>query len=241
MIGYTPADNIAEYKEYYGEKIKYDEELKGMVVPHHLLANDLIENMYYTAGRDDVKKILLISPDHYPNERRSVFTSTVPWMTEFGKLFIAEDINRYKLPINDKEVETEHGLYVHIPYIKKYFKEAEIIPIAISKETSIDVLDQIINTIDEDTFVIASVDFSHYLDVKTANKRDQHTEDLFNMSRMNFFNLSDEYFDSAASLYIIFTWADNMGYKHYIYDHKNSYMYLKNPYYTTSYFIIGFK
>ncbi len=241
LMGYNVSDNVSEYKISTSEVIKYDEGLKGMIVPHHLLANDIIENMYYTASNDDVKTILLISPDHFPNERRFMFTSKVPWMTEFGKLFISDTVDDFNIPINDKEVQDEHGLYVHMPYIKKYFKNAKVIPIAISKETNITELNRIVDNISEDTFVIASVDFSHYLDLKTANDRDAYTRKLFDISPINFFNLNDEYFDSAPSLYLIFTWADKMGYKHSIYDNRNSFMYCGNPDYTTSYFIIGFK
>ena len=118
-----------------------------------------------------------------------------------------------------------------------------MIPIAVTKEISKEQINKIINLLDEKTMVIASVDFSHYLNLEDANNNDEITKDIIKVGAYDtFFSMSDAYFDSPGSLYMVFAFSEEMGYETYFLDHSNSAYYgaMKVPE-TTSYFIIGFK
>lgn len=224
-----------------------DVELKSMIVPHHLVATDKLEAMYKTAASDEVKNVLIISPDHFMDEDRDMTTSNKNWFVDEGKVYFNSDlyetINFDGLLVSPEVIALEHGLFTHIPYVKRYFPNASVVPVAISKQTEFSYLSDLIQAIPDDTFVIASVDFSHYLSLDQADKNDLVTERILLQGNYEgLFEMSDAYFDSPACLYVVMCYARKQGYKIKVYDHSNSayYMGLDIPE-TTSYFFIGFK
>lgn len=233
---------------YFEEAVPYDEvNLKGMIVPHHIVPIDKLTNMYATASDDAVEHVLLLSPDHFTTSRRPVLTSELNWQGSFGDLktnipltkriseldFVYED---------DREIALEHGLTTHIPLIKTYFKNADVTVLAVSKQVTKEELDLLLNEIPLDTFVIASVDFSHYYPLKEANAFDEITVSLIEDKAYDqFFGMSDAYFDTPGVLYAVFNWADKHHLKNKQYDHSNSaYYFSRYIQESTSYFFIGF-
>lgn len=247
LAGFSPEDHMLIYDEetYHVTSTVESDDLKGMIVPHHTVPMDIIVDMYKRSS-SDVEHILLISPDHFLNERRHITTSRKSWSGSFGKVFNNLDLtNRFlSLPYvieNDEEIIVEHGINTHIPLITEYFPKADIVNLAISKEASIEELDEVIAMIPEDVFVIASVDFSHYLTKTEADNRDEQTiKYLENKDYERLFSLNDSYFDSPGCLYVIFKHLDETT-DMIIYDHKNAFDYLGTFHNTTSYFTIGFK
>ncbi len=245
--------NIREFSyEFFEHSIQIGKEyecsdIKSMVVPHHLLAADLIANMYKTAANEDVRKILIISPDHNSRTGKKVITSKKDWVGKYGIVKSNKEFTDRLLSFDfvfedDYEIEVEHGINVHIPYISKYFPNAEITSLAVSKEVKNKDLELILSTLDESTFVIASVDFSHYKSLHKANEYDEITKKIMKSGDYEKFRgLSDAYFDSAPSLYFIFRFANSNGFEFNILDHSNSANYLSPTIpETTSYYLIGF-
>lgn len=222
--------------------------IKSMILPHHLLAADKIAKMYSTASSDSVERILLISPDHFTNSGRKVLTSRKSWLGPYGmvkadKEFINTLLSFDFIYEDDKEIESEHGINSHIPYISEYFKNARVIPLAITKEASIIQLMQIVDLLDGNTMVIASVDFSHYFTLSEADYFDEKTKGIIvSKDYDSLWGLSDAYYDSPGALFTVFSFAEKMGYETYFIDHGNSAYYTSvNMPETTSYFFIGFK
>lgn len=240
--------DVARYEKSIEFARRYSEEdILSIIAPHHLLASDLIANIYSTSSNNDVEYILLLSPDHNSNSERKVLTSTKNWIGSYGSVYVNQGKINFFLDLDfvyedHLEVEKEHGINVHIPYIAHYFKNAQIIPLAISNTLTIDELNQILDLIDENTFVIASVDFSHYLSLDESNKRDDVTKNIIlNRDYNMLLSKGDEYFDSSGVLYLILNYIEKMNYKTVFLDHSNSAKYLgDNIFETTSYFIIGF-
>ncbi len=248
LIGYSSKDHIhLNTPVYKGAEVYEDTALNGMIVPHHLVPLDKLEAMYLTASSEEVKKILLISPDHFLNGDREMTTSDKNWRVDGGQVKVdLELLNQLRndgIKINNTEVGSEHGLNTHIPFIKKYFPNASVVPIAISKQTDFQYLNELIVSIPEDVFVIASIDFSHYLNLETANLKDEWTENAIKSGDFEtFFKMSDDYFDSPGCLYVICCFARKNGYELKFYDHSNSANYMgKDIPETTSYFFIGLK
>jgi hypothetical protein len=129
------------------------------------------------------------------------------------------------LHLEPKSFEKEHGIYIHLPYLKKYFPESKLIPIIIKLQTPENRLDSLIKNLEKhisaNTLIIASVDFTHYEAEKIALKNDNRTiawlENLknTNMAKMNIEQIrqlaqsSDKTFensvafDSPESLYLL--------------------------------------
>ena len=80
LVRYEKSISLA--KKYSNEKIL------SIIVPHHLLALDLIANIYSTSSSDDVEYILLLSPDHNPTSKRKVLTSSKCWTGSYGNVYI---------------------------------------------------------------------------------------------------------------------------------------------------------
>ncbi|MBI9011668.1 MAG: AmmeMemoRadiSam system protein B [Clostridiales bacterium] len=248
LIGYSSDDHIhLNTPVYEGAEIYEEVALNGMIVPHHLVPLDKLEAMYLTASSDEVKRILLISPDHLLNEYREMITSDKNWRVDGGQVQVDLDLLNQLLndgiKINNAEVGVEHGLNTHIPFIKKYFPNATVVPIAISKQTDFQHLNELIVSIPEDVFLIASIDFSHYMDLETANLKDEWTKNTIrNGNFESFFKMGDDYFDSPGCLYVISCFARKNSYELKFYDHSNSAYYMGEDIpETTSYFFVGLK
>lgn len=221
---------------------------RGMIVPHHLLPFDKIKESYEKASSKDVKHVLLLSPDHFATSDRQVLTSTYDWTGYFGWLQSNQALTRrfeaLNFVFNDpKEIEIEHGLNSHIPLIKKYFPNADVTCLAVSNRVTKEQVLEMLALIPKDTFVIGSVDFSHYYSLLEANEFDKTTERLLLSDKYDdFFGMSDAYFDSPGVLYLLTTWAKGNDYRLNIESKANSADYFGyNLRETTSYFFISFR
>ena len=245
LVGYQPSDHNFVYDESIYNVVSSVEEapIKGMIVPHHTVPMDIIVDMYQRAP--DVEHILLISPDHFLNADRHITTSRLDWSGAFGKVYNNHVLTDKLLSMDsviedDEEIFIEHGLNTHIPLIAKYFENADVTNLMISKNTNYNELNALVKSLPADLFIIASVDFSHYLTHDQADINDQETYEMLMMRKYDqLFVKSDAYFDSPMCLYVILKYYENSEIT--IYENQNSADYLGGFYNTTSYFTIGFK
>lgn len=228
------------------ESINYEKkELGGMVIPHHLVPLDKIIGMYEIAGREDVEHVIILSPDHFTNSSREVLTTARSFISDFGTIgnhAFTEDLLKLPFVYEDaNEIQVEHGLYSHLPLIKRYFPNAKISVLAISKQTKRSHIDELLSMLPEDAFIIGSVDFSHYYPKEQADIFDDRTKHwIENKDYEIFFSLNDAYLDSPGILYILMSYAEKHNLNVNIMDQGNSQDYFKGPVYeTTSYFFIG--
>lgn len=152
----------------------------SVIIPHHDITIAQ-QNSFYKAlsQQGSPSVVVLISPDHFEFGKKLI---TLPKNTEFhvpaGRLTLAKDVEK-RLTKNRKlkkymEISSapwsgEHGIFVHTPFIAKYFPDAEFLPILLKSFSKDDefqaytILSQVLNEIlPPDALVIASVDFSHY-------------------------------------------------------------------------------
>ncbi len=175
------------------------------VIPHHLLAKDIMEDFFsYISSQEKLKTIVILSPDHFQSgilmESNSFITIGLEGDDEkfnnlkidillWGKLF-----KENKMILNNSAVVAEHGVTTLLPYIKKYFPETNILPILIPADITIEQVEQLVKTIDENTLlstiVVASIDFSHYLPSQAAGFHDvKSIRVLLNFEEENFKNI----------------------------------------------------
>ncbi len=158
--------------------------LSGVTVPHHLLADRLVALGFRAASGFGYKRIVILSPDHFRRSVKPFATTTRGFRTVLGRVGTdAEAVSRL-LGASDLVEESclfgrDHGVRALLPFVHHYFPEALVVPVAISIKTrraDWDALGEALAPLlDDDTLVLESTDFSHYLPQHAARLRDQQT------------------------------------------------------------------
>ena len=194
--------------------------IQGAVVPHHLLAHQLISEVFVQLQRQQPSLIILVGPNHY-NRGERILTGTWSWQTPFGTVetegeVIEELLKSSPVQKNDRVLGMEHSLGNLMPFIKFYLPETKVVPLIFhrnvtNKEAKL-LAAQLNNVLKNDTVIIASVDFSHYLTREEAEEKDLETLAALkdkNMGRI--FTMGNDYLDSPASLGLLFAAMENQG------------------------------
>ena len=231
--------------------------IAGGVVPHHLLAKEIIEDFFeFIAGQEQhPETIILLSPDHFncsATKKENSFIS-VGWKESIAELeCLSVDIDLLKrLTINNNIISdrsavlAEFGITNLLLFIKKYLPETKIIPIlipeSITQEEVINFVQTINHVSNEQAIIIASVDFSHYLPAGATIFHDTKSiRVLLNFEEEDFENIE---VDSWQSLYAVRLFAKLRGSENpAIIAHKNSVDFLPCDFNsTTSYFSVVFQ
>lgn len=253
LTGQTFLASVFNNKESYDDvflKLSKTEEIadaKAGVVSHHFLAKELIANFYNKIGNNDISTVFLISPDHYNvflPENTIAYTSYLPWHTPFGDLETNKEgidylISRTDMQQNDSAMGLEHGIYVEVPFIKKFFPNAKIVPIVTKGSHSYDIFSSLGKDI-EDKFgkkaiLIVSSDFSHNATVKEAGINDK--ESIQALKNLNVDNINKVTNDCKQCLAVLSGFlGDDKKYDFSLIDNKNSFdISLQNGNSVTSY------
>jgi len=211
-------------------------EVVSGVVPHHLLAKDIIEGFFnYVSEKASPETVILLSPDHF----HQCAISGVDFITTKSSNFMGIDVDNdlihtlstyYKIMKGDSGVGTDHGITNIVPFIRESFPQAKIAPFLVSLNMSIERIKSFTESLNmltgRDTLVIASVDFSHYLPETVADFHDiKSVRTLINFDEEGFNNLE---VDSPQSLYAARYFAFLRGAENYhIVAHKNAQDYME--------------
>lgn len=158
--------------------------IAGGIVPHHLLAGKMIAEFFQYLSQDPPQTVVVIAPNHRKIGMSGIHTSSLDWETPFGVLEAETGLTalikeKTEAAENKALMEEEHSISSLAPYIKYYLPEAKIVPILLhGNYPSSEKLGNLLAAVQSEkpgTAIIASVDFSHYLDVETANKMDKNT------------------------------------------------------------------
>ncbi|KIN69375.1 Encapsulation protein CapA [Sulfitobacter donghicola DSW-25 = KCTC 12864 = JCM 14565] len=158
----------------------------GILVPHHLVAADLIARGFWAASEADYDTVILMSPDHFRAVEGEFATTRASFETIFGQsqtnqdhvstLMGQEDL--FEL-LSAEELAMEHGFQAVVPFVKHFFPEAKIVPILASisaKPKNLQALaDLVLPMMGPRTLFVQSTDFSHYLDRRSAVLKDQES------------------------------------------------------------------
>ncbi|MGV2975777.1 AmmeMemoRadiSam system protein B [Roseibium alexandrii] len=156
----------------------------GIIVPHHLLAPDLIARGVWAASGRSVKRIILMAPDHFRLSPERFSTSRHPFAPTYAPLYVANSAIDHLLQHDDlvHQVETldhEHGLTAVVPFLEHVFPDAELMPLIAGNATTPLQWQQMAGILkpllDQDTLLVLSADFSHYLPLSQAVLRDQES------------------------------------------------------------------
>lgn len=184
----------------------------GITVPHHLLARDLIADMFVRLQGQTYDRIVVISPDHFWLGYTTISVADQDFATILGLL--KTDYTVVEKLIDVPEVSTadffyrEHGVQAELPFIAYFFPHTPIVAIAVKENARQEELDLLINklkkVLTKNTLIVQSTDFSHYLPVDVANTKDIETiEVLKGNNPEKVLELTQpDHMDSKAAQYI---------------------------------------
>lgn len=225
--------------------------IKGGVIPHHLVADKLIARVFNQLKNQKPETIILIGPNH-KNSGAPIITSSLGWQTPFGVVDVDQkllkDISASGgVQQNDKIISKEHSMGNIMPFVKYYLPETKVVPLILQNDITLKEAnafgEKLAGLINDDTIILASIDFSHYLTSAEAEKKDQETIlalQSWNLGRI--FIMNDDYLDSPASIGILFKTMEKAGMNDFtILNHTNSGVLLGNKNIaTTSYITLLF-
>ncbi len=233
--------------------VAYSGNIKGGIVPHHMLASRMIADFYYNLSKEEVDTIIILGPNHYQLNRETPLSSKLAWkanakIIESDNLIIDELLNKGLIEIDDKVLGKDHSIGAHIPFIEYYIPKVKIVPIIFSLETDLDQAYEFAIELEkyaklDGVVIVSSVDFSHYL--TNAQARIKDIETLVAMENFDFekiYSFNSDNLDSPASISILFYSMKSLGLTDFsVIENSNSTDITKNnDYQTTSYFNIMF-
>ncbi|HHZ10626.1 MAG TPA: AmmeMemoRadiSam system protein B [Rhizobiales bacterium] len=227
--------------------------LSGVTVPHHLLADRLVALGMKTASGFGYKRIVILSPDHFRRATKPFATTTRGFRTVLGRVGTdAEAVGRL-LGASDLVEESclfdrDHGVRALLPFVHNYFPDAMVVPVAISIRTRRADWDALAEALapllDDDTLVLESTDFSHYLPHHAARLRDQQTLNVIASRSLDQLVglVQPEHLDSLGALYLQMRLQDEAyGAEPLVIANDNAQQYEAKPSdSTTSYMVILF-
>lgn len=169
-------DNSASVQDLI-ETEESERVIAGGIVPHHLLADEMIKNFFQEIGKNEPSTIVLVSPDHW-GMAQAAFTTTS------DEEFLYVDVDRelidqiegVDIKQDDELLALEHGLTGLVPYLQNYSPGSKIVPVAISQLANSNEIETFVSLIvdhaPKDAVVVSSTDFSHYLPSSAADFHD---------------------------------------------------------------------
>lgn len=225
------------------EQINYS--IKGAVVPHHGLVSSMIARSFKDLSREKPETIIILGPNHTDGGSFNILTSNYGWETPFGTVLPNVAINKL---VNDGLVHLEpdvvgpdQAVAALVPFIKYYLPDATLVPLLFSSHVDKKMVETIGETLakySNNSVIIASIDFSHYLPSDEALAKDEITIQAVregNIDKILTFN--SDYLDSPGALTTLLVAMKYKQAKLEVLEHENSGILTRSPNSeTTSYF-----
>ncbi|MFH1564521.1 MAG: AmmeMemoRadiSam system protein B [bacterium] len=230
---------------------KNNKDIKAVIIPHHLIASEIIADILRQSQNDSIKDIAIIGPSHEDLGPTTIICANAIWQTPLGQVqtnselagkFLAD----LKLHDNPSSFLNEHSIGAIIPFVKNYYPKARVLPILFNSTASIkdakDVADWFNQNLDDNALIVFSIDFSHYLKEYNAKNNDEVVKNLITSRDINkIINLNSDYLDSPAALVTAIMYVDAKNLKTEILYEKTSNDFLEQPSVeTTSYLGVVF-
>lgn len=231
-------------RSFFNNKDEYDKafsavgnnekkEILAGITSHHFLAKDLIARFYSGIENTSVEKVIIVGPDHYgklSDKDTDVVMTEISWDTPFGELNPDKDLmqkilkNNARIGMNEDVFKIEHAVYTEIPFIKKVFTQAEIMPMIVknnySYEEFVKIGEKLRKTVGENALIIVSSDFSHEATVEEAKTRDDLS--IMNLQDFRFDNLDNINCDCRACMAVLLGFLGPNAKNFYLVENKNS-------------------
>lgn len=202
----------------------------GAIVPHHLLAADLIAKIFQGLSSQKYDSIIILSPNHFLAGKAKIITTKDDWQTPYGILKNDNEITDELLKDDNIKVEDdifsrEHGIYSEIGFIKRTFPDVKIVPLVLRPSVTDEEAERLSDMFikigsNKKILVLLSADFSHNTDSLTAINNNK--ESLRIINDCDFSNFSKIKVDTPPSVYALLKYTSDNGAKFEMIDNSNS-------------------
>lgn len=211
-------------------------EIKGGIVPHHLIAGGMIASFFKTISAEQFEVVVVIAPNHKGTGVKTVHTGNWSWQTPFGILEADTDVVNSLIDskiadINFDLLQDDHSIAGLVPYIKYYMPDSKIVPIMLHGNFGLQEAQKLGQNLHEKlekehkkSVIIASVDFSHYLPLEKAEQMDEISIKAIENRDINLIqHFNNDYMDSPPSIIALLSAMDASGAEYMkILGHSNS-------------------
>lgn len=161
------------------------EKVFGGTVSHHFYAQAEIAKLFASWREQTPEAVVIIGANHFDSGRSDVIVSEWPYETPWGLLENDQSKTGFLVKsgaaINEETpFEIEHSISTLVGFIKYYLPQTKLVPIIVKRNTSPEEIKSLVDALSgfEDVLVVASVDFSHHVDLTTAEAQDRQSIDL---------------------------------------------------------------
>jgi poly-gamma-glutamate synthesis protein (capsule biosynthesis protein) len=184
--------------------------VRAGIVTHHFLARRLMAEFFAGIDPDQVQRVILAGPDHYQRLAGGpplFAASLLPWKTPYGFLapdgpFIQGLLASGDGALNDGIFRQEHAVYTLIPFVKRTFPQARLIPLVLRSSRDygsfLRLGARLAQAADRDTVFLLSSDFAHGVNAGEARRQDE--ESLAHLQDLRPQNLGKIHADCRAGL-----------------------------------------
>lgn len=225
---------------YAASKIEKEQQtIRAVIIPHHLVSSAAIATGIAALKGQSFKKMVMLSPDHFFQCEKILCTTNSMYQTFFGdvsadSLIVEKLITSPIVSDHPNLFKTEHGIFAVVPFVAKFFPGVSVTPIVLNgknwKGHQEEIKHLIESVLDDQTILIVSSDFSHYLPLAESNEMDEQTakilfsKDLTGISKLNNADQSD----CPGCLWVLASIANDQGfYNPSVLMHTNSAIILK--------------
>ena len=209
--------------------------VSGLILPHHLLAADLIARAFACARKGGYRRVVLLTPDHFNRGRTPFSVPGRDFLTSLGTALLDRD-GAAALLRNDMVSESnlfshEHGVHALLPFIVHHFPDALVLPVAIGRDSYPDEWSALSRSlepfVDAGTLIIQSTDFSHYLDREETARRDAESIAVLfsDAPELVLFLHQPDNIDSRGALFVQMTLQKSLGAAPVLLAHFSSFEY----------------
>lgn len=207
------------YEEVFGQVSGNNiEGVVGGNAPHHLLAAAHMAEFYLTIAGKNTPVVVLVGPDHFNAAKNAVVTSKRSWLTPYGVLNTEADVIEALLSAglaaeDERVFDKEHSMIVQMPFIKRVFPEAFIVPLVLqpgltTAEMAVIAL-RLHQVLPAESLVVSSVDFSHETTVEEAVVQDRET--VSHLNAFSYEGIERGKVDSPESLWLLMYYSQLRG------------------------------
>lgn len=196
-----------------------DAEIKGGIIPHHILPSFIIADFFSRLSAKEVEIIILVGPNHYERGNFGAITSKYKWETPFGvlepNLKIVTDLEEKHLVKADEIViPLDHSMTSILPFIQYYLPNSKVVPLILKNDFDEEDVDELVIALqkyiqNQKVIILASVDFSHYLtNFEAKEKNEQSLSAIKERSYDEIFSFGNDHIDSPASVAVVLKTMD---------------------------------
>lgn len=212
------------------EQVKKDEKIDlnkvmGGLVPHHIPTTIPLLAEFYTKLKNtrEVKTFVILAPDHVDAGRGNISVSKADFVMPFGtlqpNLAMIEQLEASGFVVQDEgPFDREHSIDSQLLLISKLFPDAQIVPLifrsSITNEEAREFGKILASIVDENTFVVSSVDFSHYLSERQARPIDYLSTNVLSAIDSKSIDLLEA--DSEQAIIALMSFLETKGANHHV-------------------------